>query len=361
MRTKAILLIALTFILSCSGSKSKYTITATLDDVSEGTVFLSKVIDSDLVKVDSAQVVDGSFTFAGEGSSPEIVYVSFSGEGNRFNFFVEPGTINITGNTEEPVFSGSPTQDLYQQFMGKVDAFNDDRRSLYEDYKAAEAEGNEEVMAEIDSYFENIDEQEKAFIIDWAAKNNTSVAAPFVLLRYSYLFDLNDLESVFATLDPSVKESDYTHRIGERIEVLKSVAIGQPAPEFTQNDTLDNPVSLSDFKGKYVLVDFWASWCSPCRAENPKVVEAFQTYNDRGFTVLGVSLDRDKEKWMKAIHVDRLTWTQLSDLKGWSNEASELYGVRSIPANFLINPEGIIIASGLRGDDLLAKLAEMLD
>lgn len=131
--------------------------------------------------------------------------------------------------------------------------------------------------------------------------------------------------------------------------------------DFTQNDINGKAVKLSDFKGKYVLLDFWASWCGPCRAENPNVLKAYNQYKDKNFTILGVSLDEKGDAWQKAIKDDALPWMQVSDLKGWQNEASSKYGISGIPANFLINPEGIIIAKDLRGEDLETKLAEVLN
>ncbi len=139
------------------------------------------------------------------------------------------------------------------------------------------------------------------------------------------------------------------------------MALGATAPEFAEADTAGKVISLSSFRGKYVLIDFWASWCGPCRRENPNVVKAYNTYKGKNFTILGVSLDRPnaKDKWLAAIHKDGLTWNHVSDLKFWDSKAAGLYAVRGIPQNFLLDPNGKIIGKNLRGEDLQNKLAEL--
>jgi len=170
-----------------------------------------------------------------------------------------------------------------------------------------------------------------------------------------------ELEPLYSGLDPKMKDSYFGKKIKVALETAKTTAIGSAAPDFTLNDVNGKPVSLASFKGKYTLVDFWASWCGPCRQENPNVVKAYNTYKAKGFEILGVSLDDKKENWEKAIQQDNLGWKHVSDLKGWQSSAAALYDVKGIPMNFLLDKDGKIIAKNLRGEDLVKKLSEVLN
>jgi len=174
--------------------------------------------------------------------------------------------------------------------------------------------------------------------------------------------DVAEIEPVFNSLSETIRSTKIGTDYAADISKMKKTAIGAVAPDFTQADTSGKAISLHDFKGKYVLIDFWASWCGPCRAENPNVVKANTQFQSKGFEILGVSLDGPAQKanWIKAINDDHLTWTEVSDLKGWKNEAAELYSVKGIPQNFLVDPDGKIVAKNLSGDDLEKKLAELL-
>jgi peroxiredoxin len=190
-------------------------------------------------------------------------------------------------------------------------------------------------------------------------KYNSHIA-PFIIRKY-LVFELEyeGLDSLLNKIDPNVRNSpDYVY-LSDRLETIKKVSVGQPAPEFTLNDPDGNPIAISSFRGKYLLIDFWASWCGPCRRENPNVVTVYNDFNDKGFEIIGVSLDRDREKWLGAIESDHLTWPHVSDLQYWDSAAGKLYGINSIPANVLVDRGGIIVARNLHGDDLRKKLQEL--
>jgi peroxiredoxin len=197
----------------------------------------------------------------------------------------------------------------------------------------------------------------------FARSNPNSPIALFALQIFvgDEIVDVTNVRPIFDALSDALKNSTEGKEFEEKLTIAENTEVGKDAMDFTQNDTLGHPVSLSSFRGKYVLLDFWASWCGPCRAENPNVVKAYAKFHAKGFDVLSVSLDRtvDKEKWLKAIHDDRLSWTQVSDLGFWNNAVAREYGITSIPQNFLIDPQGKIIGKNLKGEELEKKLDEI--
>ena len=326
-------------------------------------IYLQKNDAGTWTKLDSTNIKEGKFSFKGNVATPEMWYLTFKGTQLLLPFFVENSTIDLTVYTdsiESSVVTGSATHDIYKKYLGKADNLNKKMDDVYTEYKKAREINDTASMNKLDAQSTELDKEMKKMIVDFAKENKTSVVAPYLILKNSWQFELPELEDISATFDTNLRGSSYFQSVMTRIDVLKKVAIGQPAVEFTMNDSLGNPVALSSFRGKYLLIDFWASWCSPCRGENPNVVRAYQGYNTKGFDVLGVSFDKNRAKWIQATKDDNLTWTHVSDLQYWGNAAGKLYGINSIPSNVLLDRDQKIIAKNLRGEDLQKKLAELL-
>jgi peroxiredoxin len=274
--------------------------------------------------------------------------------------FVDPANIMLEGHSDSLAVarvSGSASQKDFTDFNNQFNASFARLSQLAQQLNANQPDPGGALRNEYNTLAQDINAKTDIYV----EQHKNSVVSPFAILVMSQLTeDITVTENRFMKLDPVVRESYYGRMLNQTIAEAKIGAIGTQAIEFVQNDTTGTPVSLSSFRGKYVLVDFWASWCRPCRQENPNVVDAYLKYNQKNFTVLGVSLDRSRDPWLQAIRDDKLTWTHVSDLKFWNNEAAARYKVSSIPQNFLIDPTGKIIAKNLRGEELHSMLKNLL-
>lgn len=363
MKRFVLMLIAVAGLAACNQAPS-YKLTVKLSGAT-GKAYLTQRVNGAWMKRDSSDLKNGEYAFKGSLKNPEMFYLAVGSQRDRLPFFLENSVITITGAADslsKAKVSGSAVQDELNALHEKLDQIDAKAMALYKESKEREKEGAkakaDSLMALSDSIFSQSDNLQK----DYIKAHPDSWVSPYLLGRIYYEMDADALDSYLKALNPKLDSVNTIITLKQRVDKLKALAVGQPAPDFTMNDPQGNPVKLSDIykKNTYTLVDFWASWCGPCRRENPNVVAIYEKYKGKGFSVFGVSLDTDKDKWLKAIADDKLTWDQVSDLQGWKNEAAALYAVNSIPSNLLLDKDGKIVGRNLRGEDLAKEMASLL-
>lgn len=358
-----------TVLIACNKSKNGYTINGKLTNVKPGdAVILQKWAKED--KNDTAYAdKDGKFTFTGSVTEPtpaSFVLLSASqGAQAPTILFLEKGTITISGTTEGSnglIVTGGASNQENNTIQNILKSYYQQIKPLGDSLQAKMANKDTSNTQLLEARYMQLEQAQNNDVMRFIQANPKSYVAGF----YAFLFFNSStntvaIDGVYNKLDKTVQTSYFGNQLKEISDRIKAAdVVGKPAPDFTLPTPDNKSVSLSSLKGKYVLVDFWASWCGPCRKENPNVVKAYNQFKDKNFTILGVSLDEDKGAWQAAIAKDKLTWTHVSDLKGWQSTAAALYNVQSIPANFLLDKDGKIIAKNLRGEDLVTTLSSLI-
>jgi peroxiredoxin len=287
----------------------------------------------------------GKFVVKGQMTEPGFKGLIFGDQPPVIPIFLDNSTVKISGDKnaiDQLLITGSPTHTLFTEYNRML--------KPYEKIFLPGAEYDPDAVSKVEKISE-----------EFVKKHPASYVAPLAVIRmYQAGQDGTKAEQLYKLMPPMVQSSGLGQYLNQQIQESKINPIGSVIKDFSQNDTAGNLVNVSSFRGKYVLLDFWASWCKPCRMENPNVVAAFQKFRDKNFTILGVSLDQAKPAWLDAIKMDGLSWNHVSDLKGWNNEVAALFQIRSIPQNLLIDPQGKIIAKNLRGAVLENKLNALL-
>ncbi|MBP6432240.1 MAG: AhpC/TSA family protein [Ferruginibacter sp.] len=340
-------------------SQNKYVLSGTIDSIKTGEIWLNRFYPDSTV-TDTAKIVNGKYSFAGKLNFPINAKIDIKdGKNDVLSFILEPTSQNINGNgypLEKWSISGGKINDDYKEYY-KLHTQNNLQLKKLQSLYSSTNESNIKTLDSIDSeekkhikISENID---KEYIKD---HKNKLLSLFIIYKRYTNNFNDDELMPLFNSLKAEVKNSKLGRVLKMKLLEFVETKYYKTAPEIVQKDTNGNILKLSSFRGKYVLVDFWASWCNPCREQNPELVKVYNEYKQNNFTILSVSYDDKLEDWKNAIIEDGLSWYHISELNWWQNSTTRAYKISYVPQNVLVNPQGKIIARNLEGEMLQRKL-----
>ncbi len=363
-------------IAACNQKPEGYIIDGELrGDIENGTqVFLRKQGENNQpINVDTTTVENGKFVFTGVAEIPEMHYIFVDKSQGYTGVVVENGEIAFSAQKDSlglAEIKGTPQNDLFSKYLAKAKAMSEKGMAIQKDMQAATQSQDAVSFASLNDEMNDFKEEYKSFELDFINEHPDALISVLLLDKAiaTRIIPAGEVQGIYDSFTPEIKKTTAANRILDQLETLKAKAekekateIGAQAPEFTGPGVNGEQLALKDMLGKVTLVDFWAAWCKPCRAENPNVVAVYKKYHDKGLNVVGVSLDKTAEAWKKAIIEDELTWNHVSHVKYFNDPIARLYNVDAIPAAFLLDENGIIVAKNLRGSALEEKVAELLN
>ena len=362
---KIYLLLAITIIsISCNQSPKSYHISGQVTDteLNGKIVYLSRISGEELVNV--VMVEEGNFEFKGIQDIPAVYYLRFNDNIDIYTSFILENAELVAVLGSESSVKGSNLNNRLQSFIKKNETFDEEMKALEKIYleKAADNTLTEDIEIRLSNKYDSINELFIEHIQNFILSNLDNVSGAFVLVRYQNLFEDKQLENIISKSETAFQNEIGVKQIAERLRRIASVAEGKMFADMNLRLPNGTPGKLSDYagKGKFTIVDFWASWCAPCRKQMPELIKIYDRFKNKNFEIVGVSFDNSKNEWVEYINDMKISWPQMSDLKGWDSDAIMLYAIQGIPHTVLVNPRGIIIAKDLKGKELISTLNKLL-
>jgi len=366
MKKLLLITIAIFALYSCGSKGPSYTIKGTVNvpEVNGKYAFLTKTVNREAITLDSVAIANGAFEFKGTVEYPLMYTIQIEGA-PKVDFVVDNAEISVAIDPEAKKISGTPVNEAYQKYLDEYNTFNMQMNDLRNEYKAKKEDGSltseveEDLNNKSEEIYEQITELRKTFV----SANVNNPAGQAIFRQIASGLSVDELKTLLAGADSlSMQRSENLQLISGRIGALENTAVGQKYTDLSYPNPDGVKIALSEYvgKNKYVVVDFWASWCPPCRADMPNVIEVYKKYKNKGLEIVGVSLDKTHDAWVKGIAELGITWPQMSEVKFWDAEAVKLYGVGGIPHMVLIDQDGTIIARGFHGKELEEMLKEYL-
>ncbi|MCC9044185.1 AhpC/TSA family protein [Myroides sp. M-43] len=363
---------AVALLASCNKEATGYTITGETKGLEDGVkVYIEKIdlATGNPIAVDSTEVKNNTFSFKGVADQLDQNFLTFAKQEGRVPFVLENGNIVVqydVAHLENSSVSGTKNNDEYMTFNNKVSELEKaifQYQSDNQDAFKAASESKDQVKKDaIMAGYMALAEKYGDYVDNYVDENPSSFTTLTYVAANTNQYIKEELQEKYNKLDETLKQSTVAKAFKTTIDAIPDakVKIGDKAPDFSAKSPEGKEISLKESLGKLTIIDFWASWCGPCRQENPNVVALYAEYHDKGLNIIGVSLDKNKDKWVEAIAVDKLTWNHISNLQGWEEPIAQSYEVRAIPATYLLDENGVVIAKNLRGKKLKAKVAELL-